>query len=283
VDDNQSIRAIQRALDLGVNFFDTADVYGAGHSERILGKTLVGHRTEVIVATKFGNLFDEKTRQAEGHKYSRQYIYEACEASLRRLSTDYIDLYQFHLADVPSEEGAVVRDILEELVREGKIRFYGWSTDDPERAAVFSRGEHCVAVQHHMNLFDDNESMIALCEEQNLASVNRGPLAMGLLTGKFTPNTKFPKNDVRRDWDLESGRLADRLKHLDALREVLTQDGRTSPQAALGWLWARSERTIPIPGIKTVAQIEENATAMDFGPLSSDQMDEIRQLLSRNG
>ena len=281
VDDAESIRTIQRAFDLGVNFFDTADVYGTGHSERLLAKALGGHRNQVVIATKFGNLFDEGSRQPEGSDYRPAYIRKACDASLKRLKTDTIDLYQFHLADAGLEEGAQVRDTLEGLVREGKIRYYGWSTDDPERARVFAEGKHCTAVQHHLNLLDDNEAMLGLCERENLASVNRGPLAMGLLTGKFNSESTISGNDVRRDWDLKSGGEAERLRQLEDLREVLTRDGRSLAQAALGWLWARSEWTVPIPGAKTVAQIEENVAAAEFGPLSPGQMEEIDAILGR--
>ena len=145
VDDDESIRAIHRALDLGVTFFDTADVYGAGHSERVLARALKGVRESVVIATKFGNVFDEATKQITGSDASPAYIKRACEASLRRLETDYIDLYQFHLNGYEAGKGAKVRDTLEALVAEGKIRAYGWSTDFPDRARVFAEGDHCAA------------------------------------------------------------------------------------------------------------------------------------------
>ncbi|NOZ27675.1 MAG: aldo/keto reductase [Chloroflexi bacterium] len=282
VDDDESIRAIHRALDLGVTFFDTADVYGCGHSERILGQALAGRRDQVVIATKFGNVFDEATRQIIGTDASPEYIRRACEASLRRLNTDYIDLYQLHIGNYDLERAPAVRDALEELVAEGKIRSYGWSTDDPDRARVFAQGPHCVAIQQRLNILEGNEETLAVCEEYNLASVNRGPLGMGLLTGKFTPDSELPEDDVRRTqgWDFREGRTAERLKMLEKLRGILTRDGRTLAQAALGWLWARSEKTIPIPGFKTVQQVEENVGAMRFGPLSDEQMREIEELLA---
>ncbi|HEY63968.1 MAG TPA: aldo/keto reductase [Caldilineae bacterium] len=282
VDDNESIRAIHRALDLGVTFFDTADVYGCGHSERILGQALAGRRDKVVIATKFGNVFDEATRQIIGADASPEYIRRACEASLRRLNTDYIDLYQFHIGNYDLEKAPEVRDALEELVAKGKIRYYGWSTDDPERARIFAEGPHCVAIQQRLNIFEGNEETLAVCERYNLASINRGPLGMGLLTGKFTPDSTLPEDDVRRTrgWNFREGEVAERLKMLEKLRDILTRDGRTLAQAALGWLWARSEKTIPIPGFKTVQQVEENVGAMRFGPLSDEQMQAIQDLLS---
>jgi aryl-alcohol dehydrogenase-like predicted oxidoreductase len=288
VDDNESIRAIRRALDLGITFFDTADVYGAGQSERILGRALEGRRDEVVIATKFGVTFEESTRQITGTNASPEYIRRACEASLRRLNTDAIDLYQFHLGEYDPVQARVVRDTLEGLVREGKIRYYGWSTDFPELARIFAEGPNCCAAQFQMNVLDDAPLMVALCEELDLAAINRGPLAMGLLTGKYMAESRLPLDDVRGkrapEWMkyFKDGRPnPEWLKKLEAIREILTSDGRTLAQGALGWLWARSEKTIPIPGFKTVAQVEENAAAMEFGPLRAEQMREIDRLLGR--
>lgn len=286
VDDNESIRAIHRAFDLGVNFFDTADVYGAGHSEEILGKALTGRRDKVVIATKFGNVFDSETRQLIGEDGSPEYVRKALEASLRRLNTEYIDLYQFHVWGYPPEEAGPTRDALEELVKGGKIRGYAWSTDVLESVKVFAEGPNCTAVQQQLNIFGGNDEILALCKENNLASVNRSPLAMGLLTGKFQESTRFPANDVRRhaEWfeGFKDGKPnLEWLKKLNAIREILTSDGRTLAQGALAWIWGRSEKTVPIPGFKTVRQVEENATAMQFGPLNSEQMREIDALLDR--
>jgi len=286
VDDNESIRAIHRALDLGVNFFDTADVYGTGHSEEILGKALMGRRDKVVIATKFGNVFDSETRQCTSEDGSPEYVREALEASLRRLNTKYIDLYQFHIGGYPPEKADRTRDVLEELVKEGKIRGYAWSTDVLESVKVFAEGPNCTAVQQQLNVFAGNDEILTLCKEKNLASVNRSPLAMGLLTGKFQESTRFPANDVRRHVEWFEGFKEGKpnpewLKKLDAIREILTSGGRTLTQGALAWIWGRSEKTIPIPGFKTVRQVEENATAMQFGSLNAEQMREIDALLGR--
>jgi aryl-alcohol dehydrogenase-like predicted oxidoreductase len=280
-DVDESIRAIRRALELGVTFFDTADAYGCGHSERILGRALAGWRDKVVLATKFGNTFDEGTVQGTGPDASREYIRRACEASLRRLNSDYIDLYQLHLRDYDLQLAVETRKALEELVDEGKIRFYGWSTDDVERARFFAQGPHCTAVQHRLNIFQDNPGMLQLCEEYDLASINRVPLAMGVLTGKFTPETRLPQDDRRSDFFKVEEFLQD-LEKVQKLRGALTRDGRTYTQGALGWIWKRSERTIPIPGFRTVAQVEENAGAMEFGPLDSRQVTQINELLGRS-
>jgi aryl-alcohol dehydrogenase-like predicted oxidoreductase len=276
VDDQQSMAAIGRALELGINFFDTSDVYGCGHSERILGQALRGRRAGVVIATKFGNLFDESTRQITGFSGDPAHIRQACEASLQRLQTDYIDLYQFHIGNYDLERAGEVRETLEALVVAGKIRWYGWSTDDPVRAAFFAEGEHCAAIQQRFNLFEGNREVLAICEQHNLASINRGPLAQGLLTGKFNRDSHLPADDVRSSWDFQQGEQAQRLERLAALRTMLTQDGRTLAQAALGWLWARSPAMIPIPGFKSAAQVEENGGALAWGPLADEQMRAIK-------
>ncbi|GHO97093.1 aldo/keto reductase [Reticulibacter mediterranei] len=283
VDDAESTRAIQRALDLGVTFFDTADLYGCGHSERLLGKVLAGKRDAVVIATKFGHVFDEQTREGAGHNITPAYIRAACENSLRRLSTDYIDLYQLHSGIETEAEGEEVIATLEELVREGKIRFYGPSTDDLRVARLFARGPHATAVQQQLNIFGGNDELVAFCEEQGLAVLCRTPLAMGLLTGKYHNDRELAADDVRRHtpwWEyFKEGRMQEWVKKVDAVRDVLTEDGRTVAQGALAWIWARSQAAIPIPGFKTVAQVGENIAAMRFGPLSDQQMSRISDLL----
>jgi len=209
------------------------------------------------------------------------HVREECIASLRRLNTNVIDLYQLHVWDYPLEKVPAMVDLLESLVSEGKIRYYGWSTDSVDGARLFAQGKNCTAIQHDLNVVLDAPEMIALCEELNLASVNRSPLARGALNGKYTKETVFPQNDVRTDSWSRDRFFAPTLDQLDAIREILTSNGRTLVQGALAWIWARSEKTVPIPGFKTVAQVEENAKAMEFGPLTDEQMKEIDALLGR--
>ncbi|MEU0739215.1 aldo/keto reductase [Streptomyces sp. NPDC006134] len=287
VDDEESVRAIRRALDLGVTFFDTADVYGTGHSERVLGRALGKRRDDAVVATKWGNVFDEDTRTLTGSDDSPEHARRALTASLRRLGTDRIDLYQLHIADADPARAAELRDVCEEFVREGLIRAYAWSTDDPERAAVFARGEHCAAVQHMANVLQDAPEMFALGEETGLASVIRSPLAMGLLSGRRRAHRPLEAGDIRsrppfwlQGFD-DSGADPAWLARVDALRDVLTSDGRTPAQGALAWLWARSPRAVPIPGFRSVAQAEENAGALEKGPLGGEQMAEVERILGR--
>jgi aryl-alcohol dehydrogenase-like predicted oxidoreductase len=279
VDDNQSMQAIETALELGITFFDTADVYGCGHSERVLGQVLSDRRKQVVIASKFGNIFEEQTRRITGASAHPDHIRRACEASLRRLQTDYIDLYQFHIGNYELAAVDEILETLERLVDEGKIRWYGWSTDDPQRAEAFAKGDHCTAVQQRFNLFEGNVETLAVCEQADLASVVRGPLAQGILTGKFSSESTFAGDDVRSGWDFRGGEQARRLRVLSDVRDVLTAGGRTLAQGALGYLWARSPVIVPIPGFKTVAQVEENAGALAFGPLDESQMADLQELL----
>jgi aryl-alcohol dehydrogenase-like predicted oxidoreductase len=289
VDDQESIRAIHAGLHLGISLFDTANVYGAGHSERVLARALAGGaRARAVIATKFNAVFDETTRQVTGSDTTPAGIRAACTASLERLGTDYIDLYQFHDNGFPPEKAAPIRDTLEELVKEGKIRAYGWSTDFPDRLEVFAQGPKCAAVQLQLNVLADNPAILALCEKYDLAALNRGPLAMGLLTGKYTAETKPSADDVRGvkspEWMkyFKDGKPnPEWMAKRDAIREILTSAGRTVAQGALAWNWARSPKTLPIPGFRTVAQVEENAAALQFGPLTPAQMQEIDRLLER--
>jgi aryl-alcohol dehydrogenase-like predicted oxidoreductase len=286
VDDEESVRAIRRAVELGVTFFDTADVYGAGHSEKVLGKALEGMRDEVVIATKWGNTFDEATRVMHDQDTSAEYVHKAVRASLDRLGTDHIDVYQLH-CDASNEVALPLREACEELVRDGLIRSYAWSTDTANSAAFFAEGEHCSAVQHEASVLHDAPEIFALCERADLASINRTPLAMGLL-GRRDANRPATGADIRtlpptwlRYFDKGGVPTPEWSEKVSAIRDVLESDGRTLAQGALGWLWARSPRTVPIPGFRTVAQAEENAKAMEFGPLRDDQMTEIAKLLDR--
>jgi len=292
VDDHESTLAIHEAIDLGVTFFDTAANYGCGHSEQILGSALAGRRDQVVIATKFGHRVDAESKNVTCYGVSEEasdvvpHMREDLETSLTNLGTDYIDLYQVHPGGLAIDRALPVRDELERFVAEGKIKAYGWSTDRTDAAAAFSDGPGCAAVQQQLSIFDGNFELLALCEEMGLASVNRSPLGMGILTGKFTADTEFNDDDVRgsAQWfpGLEDGRPAQRwIEALDSVRDVLTSDGRTLAQGAIAWLWGRSDITIPIPGFKTREQVRDNAGAMAFGPLAPEQMIDIDSILGR--
>lgn len=292
VDDAESMRSLHRAIDLGVNFFDTAANYGCGHSERLVAQAIKGRRDKLVISTKFGYKVDEAAKtvvpygDVESESDVAPHVRADVEASLRRLGTDYIDVYFLHVGGLAIPRALEVREVLETLVSEGKIRTYGWSTDRTDAIEAFSTAPHACAVQQQFSVLDGNNELLALCEKRNLASLIRGPLGMGLLTGKFAPNSHFGQDDVRAhaNWHpgFKDGKPTQAwLDALSAMREVLTANGRTLAQGSLAWLWARSEQTIPIPGFKTVKQVEENAGALEFGPLTPEQMQEIDRLLGR--
>jgi aryl-alcohol dehydrogenase-like predicted oxidoreductase len=284
VDDDESIRAIRHALDLGVTLFDTADVYGCGHSERVLGRALAGRRDDVAIVTKVGNLFDEQTRTAGGKDVSPAYLRRACDASLRRLATDRIDVYLIHDGIAGPEEVPAVVDTLEALVAAGKVRWYGSSISDPAIVRAMAEGPHMVAAEHELNLLRGELEALDAAEELGLASLNRTPLAMGLLGGRYRPDALPAADDVRRNgpwWDYfdAGGAMERHLERIAEARSELTADGRSLVQGALAWIWARSPATLPIPGFRTVAQVQENAGAAGFGPLSAERMERIRAIL----
>ncbi|MFI1096298.1 aldo/keto reductase [Streptomyces sp. NPDC020917] len=287
VDDAESTRALHRAFDLGVTFYDTASSYGAGHSEKVLGAAFRDRRDRIVIASKWGFTFDEETRASEGADGSAGYLRSCLEGSLRRLGTDYVDLYQLHIGDLPLDQALDLVGTLEELVEAGSLRAYGWSTDDPARAEAFAaQAPHSTAIQHDMSVLRDNPAMIAVCEAAGQASINRGPLAMGLLSGKYHDRRQVAADDVRRmdyawmTYFRDGAGSPEWLAAIDGIRDVLTSGGRTLAQGALAWLWARSGATVPIPGFRSVAQVEENAGALAHGPLGAEEFGQVEKLLA---
>ena len=272
----EAVRQIQAAVDLGVTLFDTADNYGQGLSERILGEALGGRREGILVATKFGE--DPVPDQAQPWSLDARSVARACEASLRRLGTECIDLYLLHRRDYPLDRAPELIEVLEDLVRGGKIRYYGWSTDDVERARLFARGEHCTAIQHRFNVFNDNQVMLDLCRDQQLASLNRVPLLMGVLTGRWSPETLLETGDRRAGWFEQQGFLQV-LADVKVIEPYLTSGGRSYVQGALGWIWARSPLTIPLPGFRNMEQMLALVEARQFGPLPPEVMGAIAERL----
>jgi aryl-alcohol dehydrogenase-like predicted oxidoreductase len=286
IDDAESIRAIHCAVAGGIRFFDTAQVYGTGHSEEILGQALAG-QSDVIVATKIGYAIDSASKQLIGPDYASSSIQHSIEVSLKRLRRERIDLVHLHLNALAISDAEGVFDTLEELVIAGKLGAYGWSTDFPDRAAVFAQRSHFVSVQHAMNVFFRADALIPVIEANGLLSINRSPLAMGLLGGKYSADTKVIGDDVRgqnADWIsyFKDGKIAPEFAQmLGAVRDLLQSDGRTLAQGAISWLWSRSNRTLPIPGFRTVRQVEDIVGALAKGPLPETMMSEIERLIVR--
>ncbi len=285
-DDNESIKALQAALELGVNFFDTANIYGCGHSEKILGQAFKDRREDVVLATKFSSTFDEDKKLALGSDNSKEGIIKACNDSLRRLGTDYIDLYLFHDYSYHVDKAEEVRLTLEGLVKEGKIRSYGWSTDLIPSVKAFNKTRNNAAVEVGFNVFEGNTPLLKYCEDNNLTAMARSPLAMGLLSNKYDASTVISGKDIRStdmDWMtfFQNGRPSlEYINRRDAIKEILASEGRTVTQGALAWLLGRSDNLIPIPGFKGIKQAVENAKVLEFGPMSKDQVTEVENLVN---
>ena len=281
-DDNESIRAVHAALDMGVNFFDTAANYGAGHSEMVLGQALKGKRDKVVIATKFGHIVNEEKKIVYGDPDQIiRNVRSDVENSLRRLQTDYIDVYQLHEGGYDPKLAVELRSVLEELVAAGNIRWYGWSTDIVDSTREFAGGEHCTSIQFRLNAIYDNADMRKVCAEFDLGGINKDPLNKGVLTGKFNSSSKFPENDIRSRADFSAPEIVKRLKLVDDLRDILTSNGRTMAQGALAYIWALDERMVPIPGFKSVKQVQDNAGAMEHGHLTDAQVKEVQEIVAK--
>jgi aryl-alcohol dehydrogenase-like predicted oxidoreductase len=259
-DDDESVRAVHRALDLGMNFLDTANVYGDGHSEEIVGRALAGRREDAVLATKFGYVLGGSLGQVDARP---EVVGPACEESLRRLRVDVVDLYYLHRVDpnVPIEEtvGAMA-----DLVRAGKVRSIGLSEAAP---ATIRRG-HAVhpitALQTEYSLWwrDPERELLPLCRDLGITFVAYSPLGRGLLSGEIRRPEDIPEDDARRVHPRFRGEAFDR--NLELVREVeilASEKGRTAAQVALAWLLAQGPDVVPIPGTKRVSRIEENAAA----------------------
>ena len=281
-----AVRQIQAAVDLCVTLFDTADNYGQGLSERILGEALRGRREGIVVVTKFGE--DPSPDQDDPLALDAVTIKRKCAASLQRLGFEPIDLYLLHRRDYPLEQVPAVLEALEDLVQAGKIRYYGWSTDDVARARLFAKGEHCIAIEHRLNVFNENAAMLDLCQEQDLASLNRVPLLMGVLAGRWSPETTavrvqpavenqpLEQGDPREGW-FKHEEFRNLLACVQQIKPYLTRDGRSYVQGALGWIWARSPLAIPLPGFRNMEQMIELVQAQQFGPLPPEAMQGIAE------
>jgi len=287
VNDKTSIRTVHAALEADIQLFDTAAVYGAGHSERLLGKALKNH-PDALVMSKLGTSFDEQSKQVLDDDRDSANVMTAINSSLQRLQRDCIDVMLLHLNSLSVALASPIFEQMELARSAGKIRAYGWSTDFPASAAEMADLEGFIGVEHVMSVFIDVPSMQSVIEQNNLIAFIRSPLAMGILTGKFDQNSVLPTDDVRsmnserRDY-FHDGKVASRYLHnLESIRELLKTGGRSLSQGALGWLMAKSANNIPLPGARNVEQIQDNAGAIDFGPLPNEVMTEIEQLIERD-
>jgi aryl-alcohol dehydrogenase-like predicted oxidoreductase len=278
-DDEESIATLHRALDLGITFFDTADMYGPHTNEELLGRALKGHRGEIIIATKFGIVRDPKNSEMRGISGKPDYVRQACEGSLRRLDVDVIDIYYQHRVDpeTPIEEtvGAMA-----ELVREGKVRYLGLSEAGPETIRRAHAVHPITALQSEYSLWtrDPEEGNLALCRELGIGFVPYSPLGRGFLTGQIKRFEDLAWDDYRRQSPRFQGKNFQRnLDLVSRVSEIAREKKCTLAQLALAWVLAQGEDIVPIPGTKHRKYLWENIGALDVCLTSDDlaRIDEV--------
>jgi aryl-alcohol dehydrogenase-like predicted oxidoreductase len=276
-DKDESIRTLRRAVDLGVTFLDTSDAYGIGANESLIGEFLAGlPRGEVQVATKFGVLRDPETGRPAGMRGDAEYVRQACEASLRRLGTDHVDLYYLHVPDpkTPVEQTVAA---MAELVRAGKVRHIGLSNLGPDQVRAAAAAAPIAAVQLEWSLFsrEVEAGMVQLCAELGIGFVPYAPLGRGMLTGVYAGTDGLAPTDYRQAvprFNAENG--PKNVPLVEAVRSVAAAHGATPGQVALAWLLRQATTygtaVVPIPGTRRVERLEENAGAADLTLTDAD-------------
>jgi aryl-alcohol dehydrogenase-like predicted oxidoreductase len=287
-DDRESIAALHRAIDLGVNFIDTADVYGDGHSEQLIARVRKERREPLYIATKAGRRLNPHT--AAG--YNRQNLTAFVERSLRNLETDALDLLQLHCPPSEVYDQPEVFAVLDDLVQQGKVRYYGVSVEKVEEALKAIRYPNVQSVQIIFNIFRQKpaEAFFAAAREHQVGIIVRVPLASGLLTGKFRPETQFAPTDHRsynrHGEAFDQGETFSGLDYATGLQAVeelrpLVPAGATLAQLALRWIMMFPEVSTVIAGARNPRQAEENTTSVDLAPLSEETMRRIREIYER--
>ena len=274
-DNAASLRTIAQALDLGCTFFDTADLYGHGLSEKLLGQALEKRRQECVIATKVGGDFYHGPFH---QNFDADYLRFALDKSLERLRTDYIDVYQLHNPPLMMLERGAHYAIMEELKQTGKIRHYGVSVHDAYEGimAIETGKPDVIQVAYSMLRQDPREELFAIAQEHDVGLIIREPLANGMLTGKYTDATTFGEGDMRRDWP--EGFLTLQAKLAEKARFLATPE-RTLAQAALRFVLDAAAVSVVIPGMKTVAQALENVAVSELPGLTDEEHAAIHSLL----
>lgn len=284
VKDQESLNMIDSALEMGINFFDTADVYGDGHSEELLGKAMQGRRDQFIVATKIG------WRGFDGDKGASQYdtvnkLVEGVESNLKRLQTDYVDLIQCHI-DFREPNMEVFVAGFQKLKEQGKVRAYGLSTSDYDYLQAFNANGEMDTLQIDYSILNrtPEKEIFPYAMENDLGVLVRGPLAMGILTGKFSKDIQFEEGDFRKRWtdnEDEYEIFMNDLEKVDELRALA--NGRSLAQLAIQFVLQHPAVTAAIPGAKRTSQLSENMKAALLPPLTADELGLIDSVTPSGG
>ncbi|RIH78562.1 General stress protein 69 [Calidithermus terrae] len=280
VDDATSLRALERALELGVNFIDTADVYGDGRSERLVGQAVRGKRERVILASKGGLMGHHRDPKREPVYDTPEKVIRAFEASLQRLGTDYLDVYFDHIWWDKHEETEAFLAAFTRLKAEGRVRAVGVSTDSLEHVQHFNQHGGLDVVQLDYSLLNrrSEAGLLPYCEQHGIGVVVRGPLRMGLLSGKFSAQTRFPEGDIRKDWPREAW-FQESLGKVERLRKWVGP-GQNLSQLALRYVLAHPAVSAAIPGAKTPEQVEQNVGASVRPLLDEELLESLRQAVA---
>jgi aryl-alcohol dehydrogenase-like predicted oxidoreductase len=281
-DEDESVATIRRAIELGITFLDTADMYGPFTNEKLVGKAIAGQREQIVLATKFGNVRGEDGSFL-GVSGKPDYVWKACEASLRRLGVDHIDLYYQHRVDpeTPIEDTV---GAMKELVEAGKVRYLGLSEAGPETIRRAHAVHPISALQSEYSLFtrEVEDEILPTCRELGIGFVPYSPLGRGFLTGRWKSIEDMPENDTRsaRFPRFAEENFKKNLELADKVREVADEKGITPGQLALAWLLAQGEDIVPIPGTKRRTYLEENAGAVDV-TLAQEDLRRIEKAMPR--
>jgi aryl-alcohol dehydrogenase-like predicted oxidoreductase len=282
-DDDESIKTLHRAIELGVTFWDTADMYGPYHNEELVGRALKGKREQVTLATKFGIMRDGSDPSKRGFNGKPEYVKSACEASLKRLGIDMIDLYYLHRVD-PSTPIEETVGAMGELVKEGKVRGIGLSEVSGTTLIKAHNTYPISAVQSEYSLWtrDPEDEILELCKESGIAFVAYSPLGRGFLSGQIQKFEDFDQTDYRRFSPRFQGENFE--KNLELVNRIITLAERkncTPSQLALAWVLAQGDHIIPIPGTKKIKYLEENTGALDIS-FTQEELDEIDNIFPKD-